>query len=217
MIHGGPEDHRLGGVIFDVEGVIAHPDLTLLRAGLSALDPALDPDRLRSIRHDERLYPLWVAHSKGRLDADLYWRAVLQAAGLAGSEAEVTAMRHLQSQATWACLDEEVLLVADSLRRAGLRVGILSNSAVDYEPQIGRFIARFDRAHFSHRTGRRKPDAEAYLDLAAELGLDPTAILFVDDKPRNIEAARTLGMHTCLFTSASDLRATLRASGALSR
>lgn len=208
------EGRCLGGAIFDVEGVIAHPDLAVLSAGLSALDPQLDPERLRSIRHGPELYPLWEAFSLGRVAADDYWSAVLRAAGLEGSSAEVAAMRGLQSRATWACLDEEVIAIADALRQSGLGVAILSNSAVDYDTQIDRFVGHFDQAHFSHRTGRRKPDARAYLDLAAAMRLDPTAIVFIDDKPRNIEAAQALGMQTCLFASADQLRHVLADLGA---
>ena len=204
-----PAGPALRGIIFDVEGVIAHPDLSALSAGLLALDPRLSVERLSEIRHAPDLYPLWQAFSTGDVDSDTYWAAVLRKAGLNGAEHEVAAMRALQSRATWARLDEAVLGLVDALRDGGLRVAVLSNSAIDYEPQISRFAHRFDSTHFSHRTGRRKPDPQAYLQLTAELGLDPSSVLFIDDKPRNIEAARDLGLRVCLFRSADQLHATL--------
>ncbi|MFI0607175.1 MAG: HAD-IA family hydrolase [Anaerolineae bacterium] len=215
MNHVDQEVPPLGGAIFDVEGVIAFPDRSALAVGLAALDPALTPEGLHALRHAPDLYPLWQAFSTGSLDADDYWSAVLRAAGLSAEPNEVAAIRDLQSRVTWARLDDGVLALADALRRAGLQTAILSNSAVDYEPQIGRFAHRFDRAHFSHRTGRRKPDPQSYLRLASELALDPAAILFIDDKQRNIEAARIIGMQSCLFRSAEQLRDVLLDLGAL--
>lgn len=204
------ESHPLDAAIFDVEGVIAFADQESLASGLAAIDPSLTPERLQSIRHAPDLYPLWQAYSTGHVDGNSYWHAVLRAAGQTGSVTEVAAIRELQSMATWAHLDEEVLATVDALRDAGLRVAILSNSAEDYEPQIGRFAHRFDRAHFSHRTGHRKPDPEAYLSLAAALAVVPASILFIDDKPRNIVAAAAIGMRTCLFRSAGQLRSVLQ-------
>ena len=203
------EPSLLSAAIFDVEGVIAFPDQEALASGLAEIDPTLTPERLNEIRHSPDLYPMWQAYSTGDMDGNAYWTEILRAAGRSGTETEIATIRGLQSSATWARLDEEVLLMADALRKAGLRVALLSNSAEDYEPQISRFIQRFDSAHFSHRTGRRKPDPEAYLCLAAELAVVPAAILFIDDKPRNIEAAAAVGMRTCWFRSAGQLRSAL--------
>jgi putative hydrolase of the HAD superfamily len=209
------EPSLLRAAIFDVEGVIAFPDQEALASGLAEIDPSLTLERLHGIRHSPDLYPMWQAYSTGDMDGNAYWNEVLRAAGRPGTATEVAAIRGLQSRATWARLDEEVLLIADALRKAGLRVALLSNSADDYEPQISRFIHRFDCAHFSHRTGRRKPDPAAYLSLAAELAVVPEAILFIDDKPRNIDAAAAVGMRTCWFRSAGQLRLALADLGTL--
>ena len=43
-------------------------------------------------------------------------------------------------------------------------------------------------------TGVLKPDPRAYAMAAEALGLPPSAIVFVDDMPWNVEAAREAGM-----------------------
>lgn len=201
-----PLQTPLGGVIFDVEGVIAFPDAAALADGLRAISPELSPAALSALRHGADLYPLWQAYSVGAVSGDRYWSAVLDAWDRPTSPEALDAMRRLQTRATWAFLDEDVLNLADRLRQAGLQTALLSNSCEDYEPQIARFEGRFDLAHFSHRTGRRKPDAAAYLAAAAALGLAPSALLFVDDKARNVTAAAALGFVGHLYVDAAGLK-----------
>lgn len=208
-----PLPPQLGGVVFDVEGVIAFPDEAALSDGLYAIHPDLSPAVLSALRHGPNLYPLWQDYSVGRLSGDHYWSSVLDAWEQSRGHEALGAMRRLQSEATWAHLDEGVLRVADGLHRAGLKTALLSNSCEDYEPQIARFEQRFDLAHFSHRTGQRKPDPAAYLDLAAALGLSPEALLFVDDKPRNLEAAAALGFFTHHYVDLAGLKAVLGGLG----
>ncbi len=52
---------------------------------------------------------------------------------------------------------------------------------------------RLHRAFLSFETGHLKPDPEAFENVSSELGLAPGEILFFDDAPPNVEAARALG------------------------
>jgi len=61
--------------------------------------------------------------------------------------------------------------------------------------------------------GLRKPDPRIY---QATLGITqraPEECVFIDDRPKNLEPARALGMHAILFESAAQLRASLDDSG----
>jgi putative hydrolase of the HAD superfamily len=61
--------------------------------------------------------------------------------------------------------------------------------------------------------GLRKPDPRIY---QATLGITqraPEECVFIDDRPKNLEPARALGMHAILFESAEQLRASLDDSG----
>ena len=61
------------------------------------------------------------------------------------------------------------------------------------------------------------PASELYLvrhAIAAERAGQPfDRLLFVDDSPANVEAARALGMDATLFTDAAALRTALRSRG----
>ncbi|MEM8707865.1 MAG: HAD-IA family hydrolase [Actinomycetota bacterium] len=48
----------------------------------------------------------------------------------------------------------------------------------------------------SSAVGMRKPDAEIYHHLLAELGVAPEAAVLVDDTPVNLDGAAAIGMHT---------------------
>lgn len=59
----------------------------------------------------------------------------------------------------------------------------------------------------------RKPDSRIY---QAALGIAqraPEECVYIDDRPKNIEPAKALGMHAILFESAEQLRASLDHSG----
>ncbi len=59
--------------------------------------------------------------------------------------------------------------------------------------------ARIERFVFSHEIGVRKPAPAAFAALAAAMALPPEAIAFVDDAPRNLDAARALGFRALLL------------------
>jgi len=55
------------------------------------------------------------------------------------------------------------------------------------------FLNEFDRAFVSGDLGVIKPDPAIYAVVEADCGLPPGALLFVDDRPENIAAARARG------------------------
>jgi glucose-1-phosphatase len=53
----------------------------------------------------------------------------------------------------------------------------------------------FSDAFLSHQTGVLKPDEAAFRRVLDDLGVSPEAILFFDDNPGNVSAARKIGMN----------------------
>jgi putative hydrolase of the HAD superfamily len=56
------------------------------------------------------------------------------------------------------------------------------------------FLHLFDYNFPSHLTGRLKPDAEAFLLAATEMGIRSDEALFLDDNRINVEGAKKTGM-----------------------
>jgi HAD superfamily hydrolase (TIGR01509 family) len=61
-----------------------------------------------------------------------------------------------------------------------------------YKPMKG--MEHLTSIFASHELGYRKPDPAIYKSALTKLGLKPHEVLFVDDMPENVEAARHLGM-----------------------
>jgi FMN phosphatase YigB (HAD superfamily) len=62
-------------------------------------------------------------------------------------------------------------------------------------PSLSRsFSEYFEAAHYSHELGMRKPEARAFLELTRRHSLDPSRTVFIDDNPKNVSAARSLGL-----------------------
>lgn len=59
----------------------------------------------------------------------------------------------------------------------------------------------FHKAYYSHRMGKRKPDAEIFEQVLEENHLIPEQTLFLDDYAINIEGAKALGIKTVHVTS----------------
>lgn len=99
------------------------------------------------------------------------------------------------------------------VRSRGLKVGILSNTLPDIVPTLEAIgVADLvDVALSSCALGVHKPAPEVFTIAAAELGVAPGEILFIDDKQENVDAARSVGM------SAQRINLHEREEGALHR
>lgn len=116
----------------------------------------------------------------------------------------------------YAYLDGVEGLLAE-LRGAGVAMHALSN----YPSWWKRIEARLELSRYlewsfvSCMTGYRKPHPESYLGAARALGVPPAECLFVDDRERNVEAARAVGMPGVRFRGAGELRLALVAAGVI--
>lgn len=87
--------------------------------------------------------------------------------------------------------------------RSRCRTGIISNSFVgarDREHARYGFGDICDVIIYSHEVGLLKPDRRIYELACRRLETTPTNVIFLDDAPANVVAARDLGMQAVLFT-----------------
>jgi putative hydrolase of the HAD superfamily len=91
-------------------------------------------------------------------------------------------------------LDREMFDWFAGLRPA-LRTGILSNSAPEARERerCWGFEDVTDDLVYSHEVGLLKPDPRIFELAATRLGVPPAEIVFVDDQPGHVEAARAAG------------------------
>ncbi len=132
----------------------------------------------------------------GRGTAGDFWALLRARSGLKGDD-DALSQRILDGFVLRPWMME---LVA-RLRRAGFSTGILSDQTdwLDLLDARDRFFSAFDRIYNSYYLGRGKRDPSTFRQVADDLGLDPAAVLFVDDDAGNVERARAAGLCAIRF------------------
>src|SRR6202008_3379241 len=89
--------------------------------------------------------------------------------------------------------------VLDELRGAGLKIGLLTNSARDVHGFARHHGLRVDAAVGSLNHGKTKPHASIFQAVLALLDVEPAdAVMVGDTVEDDIEGARALGMRAIL-------------------
>jgi putative hydrolase of the HAD superfamily len=178
-------------LLFDVGDVLMESNWVVLDelerrtgrrfAGRGARDPEGDP--------------AWQRCLSGEIDIDEYWN---QLALSGGYPDRITMWRAMSVELGAGVFAADALALVDEAIAAGIKVGILSNDLykastrewVASRPEFAKFDVLVDCTDF----GERKPAPGPYLKAAADFGLPPGEIVFLDDTPYCIEGARAVGM-----------------------
>jgi len=110
------------------------------------------------------------------------------------------------------------IALLDELDARGVALFALSNWAAETfaaTRHLFPFFERFDGLVISGQIGVAKPDPRIFAHLLEAHRLDAHEVVFVDDRARNVEAARAAGLDGVLFESAAGLRGELAARGLL--
>jgi len=98
-----------------------------------------------------------------------------------------------------------------------LRLVCLSNTndphTETWRAKYPDLIGRFERVFVSHDMGVRKPEPACYRQVLDYLALPAGQVAFIDDKPKNVDAAKALGMHGIVATDAAQIAADLARLG----
>lgn len=159
-------------------------------------------EALAPLRNEES----WHDFELGRIDERNYAERFLPAS--AGGFDIERYKRELHRRYAWVPGMERLAI------RAATRVPIhvLSNYPAWYEEVRARFgLDRFASGHHpSYLLRARKPDPAFFRQALLRIGIEPSAVLFVDDRAPNVDAARDAGMRAVLFEGAEALEETLR-------
>jgi FMN phosphatase YigB (HAD superfamily) len=105
---------------------------------------------------------------------------------------------------------EPMVALHAELRARGFKTYIFSNTndlAVEHVRRNFPFFSNFDGYIFSHEVKAMKPAAEIYEALEAMTGKSGAEILYLDDRPENIEAGHARGWRTILHETPEQSRA----------
>jgi putative hydrolase of the HAD superfamily len=186
---------HIEGVIFDYGNVICLPQQPSDVEAMAAVC------RMPVAQFNELYWRLRPAYDLGEMDGTSYWTSLVGLQGLSLTGDEIARLIVLDCE-SWAKPNEETVSWVERLHAEGVRLALLSNMPLE----ISRFLARscqvlkrFDDLIYSCDVGSMKPDPRIYNTCLAEMKLKPGEVLFLDDRPDNVDAASALGIHSLLF------------------
>ena len=100
--------------------------------------------------------------------------------------------------------------------KSSYRIALLSNAQGEWLADIlerENLGDLFEEMVISSKVRLTKPSPEIYNFLLDKMNLIPCETVFLDDNPKNVEAARSRGMQAILFTNAKDAEQKLREIG----
>jgi len=199
----------LKAVIFDYGEVLSYPPTTADTAQLAGFFGA-SVDRLPALWEKNR-----GPYDRGDLTPEVYWSMLAQDAGIQIDQKRLDEISALDL-AMWSNINSSMVEWMHRLSSAGMKVGLLSNMQPTMVAHCRRqfaWINDFDFATFSGEVRMIKPDAAIYDYTLNGLGAKAAETLFLDDRERNIEAAKALGIHALRFHSVEQLRGELKQIG----
>ena len=187
------QSSHIQAVIFDYGGVLVQTRQQEPRA-VWERQLGMAPGALTRLVHDAQV---WVDAQCGVITTEAHWQTVGTTLGLTAED--LTGLRSAFYRGD--VLNTDLLAYIEHLRRAGIRLGLLSNFSTDLRAMLGQqdLLWRFDQIAISAEIGIMKPAAAAYETILDMLEMEAPACVFVDDLPTNVAAAQALGLHGIVF------------------
>jgi len=200
-------------IIFDLGGVLLDIDYNKTVEAFRSLGVA-EPEKAFSKAHQALVFR---AFEKGELSPD-YFLSQLQAAAPGRSSKELTkawcALLGPMRQTKFRLLE---------ILSASYRLFILSNTNeihrsvfeahIESVYGMDRFTSLFNKIHYSHHLGMRKPDMEIFEAVIQMHGIIPEETLFIDDTKIHVKAAEQSGLKALHLSEGQDLKTLLESVG----
>lgn len=202
-------------IVFDLGGVVVRICSSFAQAAERAGLP-FDPARVLVPEHQAERKRLHKLYEQGHLSCDEFFAAVSATTG-----GLYTPEQFRRIHEHW-IIDEYpgVHALIDDLHAAGLHTAALSNTNASHWAQMSRpepdrpaafdAPARLRHRHASHLLGHAKPDPEIYRAFIRQTGFHPASVVFFDDLPDNVAAARSCGWHAHRIDPSGDTPAQVR-------
>ncbi len=139
----------------------------------------------------------------GRLTEDEFWTKFIEFTKL---DLDVEFLK--QSVRKVMIIKPEMINILNSLKK-NYKIVLLSNFSrelADYVIKKYSLDKKFDAMFWSFEKGIKKPLPEAYNQVIRKFNVRPGECLFIDDRERNIEGARMLGIKTILYKNPQELK-----------
>ncbi len=139
----------------------------------------------------------------GRHSCEQHWQHFARTAGISLTTEHIAKIVDFENR-MWVRANPAAIELAREIRAQGMRTAILSNIPFDLLNEVrGAFdwLDEFEVQIWSCDHGVIKPYPEIYRICLEQLGCKPHRTLFFDDRPRNVEGARAVGIDAHVFES----------------
>ena len=180
-------------ILFDADGVFQYA----ARHWQPALQSALkleDESHAKAVLDDVFKAETEVLETEGGFTERL--EAVLAKWGRSGFLSEALSVIHAIE------VHQDVMQSVQAIRRLGIRCHIGSNQQTSRAKHMSEglnYRSLFDTEFYSCFVGAAKPKAAFFEKVVAKLGCNASAVLFLDDRAENVEAAQQAGLNAMVF------------------
>lgn len=196
-------------VVFDLGKVLLEFDYSRAAEGLAANSTSSAAEIKRLINQS----PLLFRYETGLMSKLDFFEAISSATGFRGNLEEFGRV----FGDIFEPMPEMIELHA-ALKKKGLPTYIFSNTnelAVEHIRRNYPFFSGFDDYIFSYEHGAMKPQEKLYEVVEKKTGRRREKIIYIDDRPENIEAGAARGWQVVLQETPARSRAALRKAGLL--
>ena len=199
----------ISAVIFDYGKVLAH---SATPEGFGRMASILNVSF-------EEFYPLWEStrdnYDRGDLTPEEYWLTLAAQTQRSLDRGQIEVLRKIEVE-IWSHVDQSMLDWVRQLRSAGVKTALLSNMPRDLVAHLrtnSEWMENFAFKTFSSEVKLIKPEPAIYEYTLRALKVSASEALFIDDREKNVKAARALGIHGIQFQSVTQLKRDLEAIG----
>lgn len=188
--------------IFDMGGVVTQntpPEAKIAQT----LEISVDEFRAaQKLGESENLFSLL---SRGKISEKEFWREI-------GANIGKKIDANLWQLFFHPKMNSDVKKIILSLRKKNHRLVCGTNTIESHwQCHIARGdYAIFDETYASQKIGFEKPDADFWKTILLSEGYSPNETFFTDDREKNVEAARAIGIASHKFENASALKKAIR-------
>lgn len=204
----GPVKEVVQAVVFDLGNVLIawdpHPAIArAVGAQQATCFLADDEFDFMAWNHQQDAGRSWDDGEAAALKAHPHWELAIRAYRVNYAESLIGAI-------------EDTVQIVRELHAAGIPLYALTNWSEELFP-VARarfdFLNLFEDIVVSGQVGVAKPDLEIFTILQERIGHSLDGCIFIDDSPRNVEAAAEAGLDAILFTDTGHLRRDLAGRG----
>ena len=188
-------------IVFDLGKVFVDFDYTIAARKVAARSTK----QVKDLQHFLGSSPILVRYESGLLTRQQFFGEIRQVTGFTGNVDEFAG-----DFADIFLPIQPMIELHEELRQRGFLTYIFSNTndlAIEHIRREYPFFKNFDGYIFSYQVGAMKPQPEIYEAMEAMAGKRGAEIIYIDDRPENIEAGRARGWQAILHETPEKTRA----------